>query len=197
MNFVTRAINILAQPKAELQRAAVEPATTASLITGYALLLAALPAVGNLLGTLLFAGPYLGDRIVWTLVESILLFLLRDLGLTLLIGVIATALAPNFGGQANKVGGMKLAVYAATPIWLMSFLASLLPNETLHYLLLIIGFAYAGYLLFLGCRPFLAVPDAQAPAVAGILAIIWLVAYILVGTILSRIVYSGSYYYRR
>jgi hypothetical protein len=197
MNFVTRAINVLAQPKLELHRAAAEPATTSSLILGYALLLAALPAVGNLLGTLLFAGSYLGSWIAWTLVESLFLFLLRDLGLTILIGVIAAALAPNFGGQNNKVGGMKLAVYAATPIWLVSALGALLPNETLYYLLLIIGFGYAAYLVYVGCRPLLAIPDAQAPAVAGIITVIWLVLYILIGALLSRIVYSGTYYSRR
>ena len=70
MNFVTRSINILTQPKAEMARAGAEPATTASLIAGYAALLAVLPALGTLLSSIIFSGgslnSWIPDRGRWT-----------------------------------------------------------------------------------------------------------------------------------
>lgn len=189
MNFVQRAIGVVTQPKTELPRAAAEPATNGSLIGGYAAILAALPAIGALLGMLLAAGRMLGYVIGSFLVSAILIYLLRDLGVTILVGVILAALAPNFGGQANKINAMKLAVYAATPIWIMGFLAGLLVfgGPALSYLLTFLAFGYAGYLIYLGCRPMLGVPDNQAPAVAGVTTVIWLVLYIIVQVIVQQI----------
>jgi hypothetical protein len=137
------------------------------------------------------AGAALSYLIGPTLVMAVLLYALRDLGLTLLIGIILAALAPNFGGQNNKMGGMKLAVYAATPIWIAGLLAGVLGFlGGVVYLLLLLAFAFAGYLIYLGCRPLLGVPEKQAPVVAGITAVIWLVLYFVVEQIVSRIFLS-------
>jgi hypothetical protein len=195
MSFVTRAINVLTQPKAELYRAAAEPATTGGLIGGYAALLAALPALGRLLSDIIESGSYLSTYIGKILGLSLLLYIVRDLGLAVLMGFIAAALAPNFGGFNNQLGAMKLALYAATPIWLTSFIGGLLSFAVpeLGAILVVIGFGYAGYLLYVGCRPLLGVPDAQAPAVAGILTIIWLVLYFVVAAIFVRIFWGSGY----
>lgn len=200
MNFVQRSIGILTQPKVEFPKAAAEPATTGGLIGGYAAILAALPALGALLGLLLFAGRALGYIIGPTLLALVLWYALRDLGLTIVMGIIAAALAPSFGGQRDSGGAMKLVIYAATPIWIAGFLGALLApvSGALFYLLLLAGFAYAGYLIYLGCRAALGVPEQQAGAVAGILTVIWLVLYFVVNMIVERIflsaMFSGSGY---
>lgn len=198
MNFVTRAINLITQPKAELSRASAEPATIGGLVFGYALILAALPAIGSLLSSIIHSGGGMSDWIVRELIFSVLMFVVRDLGLTILIGIIAAALAPNFGGRKDNVSGVKMAVYAATPIWLLAFLGALLVPivPELNYLFLIIGFGYAGFLIYLSCGPMLGVPEAQAPAFTGVVTIIWLVLYFLVNALLTRIIYSGFYYRR-
>lgn len=203
MNFVQRAIGVLSKPQVELPRAAAEPATTGGLIGGYAAILAALPAIGIFFATLLTVGRYggLGAMIGPVLLLILLTYALRDLGLTILVGLAAPALAPSLGGQKNAIGGMKLAVYAATPIWVAGFVGALLGAlaGALYWLLLIAGFGYAGYIIFLACRPLLGVPEQQAPAFAGILTVGWLVLFVVTEMIVSNIfismMFRGSYGY--
>lgn len=192
MSFVTRATNLLTQPKPELARAASEPTTTAGLFTGYAAILALLPAIGALLALLLFAGSAISYFLGQTLVLLVLTYLVRDLGLTFGIGLLINALAANFGGQKNSLNAMKLAVYAATPIWIAGFLFALLAFALggIGYLILLLGFGFAGYIIYLGCGPLLGVPQNQAPVLAGILTVVWLVLYIVVERLLSNLFLS-------
>ena len=196
MSFITRAMGVVTQPKNELPRAAAEPSTTGGLIGGYAAILAALPSLGALLGVVLLAGAALGYIIGPTLVGLVLTYLLRDLGLTIGIGFAAAALAPSFGGQNNTVNGIKLAVYAATPIWILGFIGALLMGlapqlAALNWLFIIAGFAYAGYIIYLGARPLLGVTEQQAPVIAAILTIGWLVLYFVVNMIITNIIFSS------
>lgn len=190
MNFVQRAINLITQPKAELARAAVEPATQAGLISGYAAIVGLLPTVGRLLGVLLLAGSAFGSGIIYLIIMLAFLYVLVDVGVPVAMGMILAALAPNLGGQRNNIGGLKLAVYAATPIWAALFVANLLifTLTPLPWLFAIIGFGYAGYLLYLGAGPMLGIPSQQAPAFAAIGAIAWLVLHILIGYIVKAII---------
>ena len=188
MNPINRAIAVLSQPRPAMSAAAGEPATTGSLIGGYAAILALLPAIGALLALVLFAGAALGYIIGSMLVLLVLVYALRDLGLTILMGVIINALAPAMGGRKDGVGALKLAVYAATAIWVASFLYALLaPLGAIAYLVLLAGFGFAGFLLYLGCGPILGVPQAQAAAFAGATTVIWLVLYIVVEQLLQQI----------
>ena len=196
MSFISRAMGVLTQPKTELPRAAAEPSTTGGLIGGYAAIMAALPAIGTLLGAVLLAGAALSYIIGPTLVLIVLTYLLRDLGLTIGVGFALAALAPSFGGQRNNVNGVKLAVYAATPIWILGFIGALLTGlapqlYSLNYLFLLAGFGYAGYIIYLGARPMLGVTDQQAPVVAGIGTIAWLVLYFVVNTIIMNVFVSS------
>jgi hypothetical protein len=155
-------------------------------------LLAALPALGMLFALILFAGGSLASGIGYALILLLLLYLLRDLGLTLLMGMVAKPLSKAFGGSGDGMNAMKLAVYAATPIWIAGFIFALLAPlvGSLAYLLLLAGFAYAGYILYLGSGPLLAVPQAQAPIFAGIMTVTWLILWFLANDLVSRIVLS-------
>lgn len=195
MNPFSRALNVLTQPRVELTRAAAEPTNSAAVIGGYAAIFAALPFIGRLLSDIIDHSTNLGSWLGYTIGLCLLLFLLRDLGVPILVGLLAGALAPNFGGMRNPTGAMKLVMYAGTPVWLMTLVGALLgfAVPVLGVILVLIGFGYAGFLLYLGCRPLLAVPDAQAPAVAGILTAVWLVLYFVVAAILVRILYGAGY----
>jgi hypothetical protein len=192
MNLIERARAILTRPKLGIAGTAAEPATTSSLVSGYAALLAALPALGMLFALILFAGGSLASGIGYALILLLLLYLLRDLGLTLLMGMVAKPLSKAFGGSGDGMNAMKLAVYAATPIWIAGFIFALLAPlvGSLAYLLLLAGFAYAGYILYLGSGPLLAVPQAQAPIFAGIMTVTWLILWFLANDLVSRIVLS-------
>jgi hypothetical protein len=192
MNLIERARAILTRPKLGIAGTAAEPATTSSLVSGYAALLASLPALGMLFALILFAGGSLASGIGYALILLLLLYLLRDLGLTLLMGMVAKPLSKAFGGSGDGMNAMKLAVYAATPIWIAGFIFALLAPlvGSLAYLLLLAGFAYAGYILYLGSGPLLAVPQAQAPIFAGIMTVTWLILWFLANDLVSRIVLS-------
>ena len=188
MNPINRAIAVLTQPRPALSAAAGEPATTGSLIGGYAAILALLPAIGALLGLVLFAGSALGYIIGSMLVLLVLMYALRDLGVAVLMGVIMNALAPAMGGRKDSVGALKLAVYAATAIWAAGFLYGLLaPLGAIGLLVLLAGFGLAGFLIYLGCGPMLGVPQPQAAAFAAVSTIIWLVLYFVVEQLLQQI----------
>lgn len=192
MNFISRAIAVLSSPAPTLSKAAGEPATTQSLVVGYAAPMSALPALAMLVLTLVRVGGLLGSVIVNLILMFVATWLIRDLGVAVAIGLGLAALAPNFGGRKDNVAAMKLAVYAATPIWvaalIMVLLVFLLPSlGGLAYLILLAGFGYAGYIIYVGCGPMLGVPQNQAPVVAGIATIAWLVLYFVAEQIIARV----------
>jgi hypothetical protein len=192
MSPVKRAIGVLTKSRPTLAASAQEPATTASLFTGYALLIAALPAIGSLLALLLFAGSALGYILVQSLILLLLMYALREIGVTFLTGLVAGALAPRLGGQDNAVGAMKLVVYAATAIFVAGFLAAVLGPAVpeLSLLLRLAGFGFAGYLLYVGSGPLLGVPQNQAAIFAGVLTVIWFILYLIAEWIIMRLFVS-------
>lgn len=198
MNPISRAISVLTTPAPAMTKAAGETATTQGLIVGYVAPLSALPAVTMLVLTLLRVGGLLGSIIVNLILMLIATWLIRDLGVTVLIGLGLAALAPNFGGRKDSVNAMKLAVYAGTPIWIAAFLMVLLVSLVptlggLAYIVLLAGFAFAGYIIYVGCGPLLGVPQNQAPVVAGVATLAWLVLYFIAEQIVTRI-FVGSVY---
>jgi hypothetical protein len=195
MNPINRAVAILTRPRPTFAASAPEPATLATLFQGYALPLAALPAIGSLLALLLFAGSAIGSILVPTLVVLLLMFALRDVGVTFLMGRIAGALAPRLGGRREVVGAMKLMVYAATAIWIAGFLGALLRpvSPELSILLLFAGFGLAGYLISVGSGPLLGVPQDRAPILAILLTIIWFGIYLTAEWIIMRLYVSLLY----
>ena len=115
--LVARVKGILLQPKTEWLKIDGEFATTKSLFTRYAMILAAIGPVCSLLGGQLM--PIMGMKlsIVGAIVVALVSYGMSLLGV-FLVGLIINALAPNFGGTANKVQAMKLAVYSWTAAWL-------------------------------------------------------------------------------
>jgi hypothetical protein len=192
MNIISRPINILTRPKAELAAAEAEPASTGSLIT-YAAILGIAIIVGALLNGLMVGGRYFaGSFMVSAIVTGLLAFAIT-IGLLLLVSVIANALAPNFGGISNSLSAMKMVIYAATPVLLVGLLQFL--PIALYILLSLAAFGYAGYLLYLGSIQLMKVPAASAAGFTAVVMVIWIVlsmivSLVLVGVLLS--VFIGS-----
>lgn len=197
MNPISRAISVLTAPGPAMNKAAGEPATTQGLVTGYAAVVGALPALTGLILTLVTLGSLIRHAIVSTILTTLAYYVLRDVGVTIVIGLGLAALAPNFGGRKDSVNAMKLAVYAGTSIWiagaLMALLTWLVPTlGGLAYIILLLGFAYAGYILYVGAGPMLGVPKEQAAVVAGIGAIAWIVLYFIVEQIILRVAVGSA-----
>ena len=140
-NLVQRVQNILLKPAAEWAVIDGEPATPQGLMTGYACILAAIPAVAGFLGQFLFTHSLIGGAIF-----AVLGYVL-SLVAVYVESIIINALAPSFGATANPTQALKAAVYANTAAWVAG-VANIIP--ILGGLIALAGFAYSCYLLYLG-----------------------------------------------
>ena len=179
--LVARVKGILLQPKSEWLKIDGEFATTKSLFTRYAMILAAIGPVCSLLGGQLM--PIMGVKlsIVGAIVVALVSYGMSLLGVFLL-GLIINALAPNFGGTANKVQAMKLAVYSWTAAWLAGVFG-LIP---MLGVLAILGL-YSFYLLYLGLPMLMKVPADKAVGYFIVTVILGLVMTFIINAIVGMI----------
>jgi hypothetical protein len=99
------------------------------------------------------------------------------------LAVIIESLAPNFGGQANRVQALKVAGYSYTASWVAGF-AQILPG--LYALFALAGAIYSIFLLYLGLPSTMKVVPEQAGGYTAVIAIIalvvgWVIALIAGG----------------
>lgn len=184
MNLVQRAINIITQPRPEWGRIDAEPASTMGLFTGYAVILALLPLIGTVLAGLLFGGVlgftyFLVSGVVGYIVSLAVLFLMI---------IIANALAPNFGGVRSDVSAAKLLIFAATPIWLAGLL-NFIPG--INIIVMLVGFGFAAYLLYLGSTIVMKIPADKAGGYTAVVIVIWIVISFILTAILATVVLSA------
>ena len=179
--LVARVKGILLQPKTEWLKIDGEFATTKSLFTRYAMILAAIGPVCSLLGGQLM--PIMGVKlsIVGAIVVALVSYGMSLLGVFLL-GLIINALAPNFGGTANKVQAMKLAVYSWTAAWLAGVFG-LIP---MLGILAILGL-YSFYLLFVGLPILMKVPEDKKVGYFIVTVIAGVVMYFVISAIVGAI----------
>ena len=178
MSIVDRAKGILLTPKTEWPIIAAEPATTGSVIT-YAAILALIPLVASVLGAVLFVGR-LGLGINLVLASAVISYLI-GLGILFVMGIIAAALAPSFDGQNSQIQGLKLIVYAATPVYVAGVL-QIIPG--LNIIASLVGLAYGIYLIYLGARPVVGVPEVKSGGYTAVIVIIWLILQLVVSAII-------------
>lgn len=172
--LIQRVQDILLRPSPTWDVIDGEVATTKSLFTGYACILAAIPAVAGLIGGLLML--HLG---LFSIVTTIVTYVL-GLVAVFLLGLIIDALAPSFGGTKNPVQAMKLAVYASTPGWVAGIL-NLVPWIAI---LAFIAMLYGVYLLYLGIPKLMKSPQSQAIGYTAVAVVVALVLQIIIGVIL-------------
>jgi hypothetical protein len=179
--LVARVKGILLQPKSEWLKIDGEFATTKSLFTRYAMILAAIGPVCSLLGGQLM--PIMGMKlsIVGAIVVALVSYGMSLLGVFLL-GLIINALAPNFGGTANRVQAMKLAVYSWTAAWLAGVFG-LIP---MLGILAILGL-YSFYLLFVGLPILMKVPEDKKVGYFIVTVIAGVVMYFIISAIVGAI----------
>lgn len=153
MDIVARAKGLILDPQAEWRSIAAERTGPAFLIAKYVAILAAVPALCGLIGSLI-----LGARIVPSLLFAAASYLLTLVAVCV-EAVLIDALAPMFGGQRNFQNAFKLAAYFPTAYW---FAAIFFAVPVLSVLVLL-GL-YSFYLLRVGLPLLMRVPSEQAIA---------------------------------
>lgn len=185
MNLVDRVKRILTSPQAEWEIIDQEPTTPAQLFTGYAMPLAAIGPIAQIIGysvfgiSVPFAGTYripLGSAITSALATYVL-----SLAGTYVLGLIIDALAPTFSGQRSQIQALKLAVFSSTAAWIAGIFY-LVPALSL---LAVLGL-YSAYLLYLGLPIVMKSPRDKAVAYTVVVIVAAIVLFLLIGMIAGR-----------
>ena len=158
MALVDRVKNILLSPRTEWPVIDAEPATVASLYTGYIMPLAAIPVICQTIGmTIPLIGTHYRTPIVSAITSAAVLYVFGLIAV-FIVALIVDGLAPTFGGTKNQVQALKVVAYSYTASW-VGGVFSLVPA------LGIIGFLfalYSLYLLYLGLPVLMKSPPDKA-----------------------------------
>jgi hypothetical protein len=184
--LLARVKNILTTPKTEWALIDAEPATVNGLYTGYACILAGIPAIATLVGGQLFGQGAFGVTFRPPLIGAIVATVI-SYGLSLLLvyvlALIIDALAPSFDGAKDKLKALKVAVYASTAGWVAGVFA-LLPALSP---LAILGGLYGLYLLYLGLPVLMKAPQAKALGYTAVTVIVAIVLSIAVSAVVGAV----------
>jgi hypothetical protein len=177
-------------PKAEWPVVAAEPETTAGLYRNYIVILAAIGPIAAFLGTMLFMTA-LGFAFSAGFVALLVTYLLT-LGAVYVFALIINVLAPAFGGQKDQVQALKTAAYAMTPGFVAG-VGQLMPF--LGTLVMLAGFVYSIYLLYLGLPHTMKAPAEKAGGYTAVVVIVelvltWICALLIFG-IMGRGMWGG------
>jgi uncharacterized protein YqgC (DUF456 family) len=188
--IVARIKAILLSPLTEWPKIAVEPATVGGLYTGYVMPLAAISPVCTLIHGLVFGygiGPlHFRPSVGSALSQAVLHYVLSLIGV-FVMALIIDALAPRFGGQADRLQAMKVAAYSATAGWIAGIF-SLIPGLGI---LGLVGL-YSLFLLYLGLPRVMRAPEAKALPYTALVMIAAVVLYLVIGVIGFRLAGLGA-----
>ncbi len=189
MSIVTRAMNMITNPKAEWDVIASEPASVGGLFTSYAMILALLPVIGSVvfLGLLgMGAGALPGMTMGIGLVGGMAVVgYVIGLALLWIMSFIINAITPSFNGKQDMTQATKLMIHAATPTWLAGLLGGI---PIVGALLGLAAIAYVVYLIYLGVGPILQIPQDKVAGMTVVTVLIYIVLWFVLTIVISGIV---------
>jgi ABC-type multidrug transport system fused ATPase/permease subunit len=178
VGLVERVQNILMKPAAEWDVIEAEPATVQGLYTGYACILAAIPAVATMIQVAVF-----GHSPVLAVISGVIGYVLALVGLYL-VAFIINALASSFGATANQIQAFKLATYANTAGWVAGA-ANIIP--AVGGLISLVGAIYGLYLLYIGLPKLMKSPADKTTAYFIVTLVVAFVVYFVVAIVVGII----------
>jgi hypothetical protein len=189
--LIARVQAILLRPKTEWEVIEVEPATTQGLYVGYACILAAIPAIANLIGRQVFGYGAFGityhPALIGSIVGAIVTYILSLISVFVLALVI-DALAPSFDGQKNQIQALKVAVYSSTAGWVAGIFGLFPPLAILAAL----GGLYGLYLLYLGLPRLMKAPESKALGYTAVTVVVAIVLFVIVGAVVAAVGGMGT-----
>jgi len=179
-SIVDRAKRILVEPKTEWERIDGEPATVGSIFTSWVVILAAIPAIATLVGSLVFGYRFFGivyrPPIVTAVGTAIVQYVL-SLVSVFVLSLVIDALAPTFGGTKNNVQATKVAAYSMTAGWIAG-IVNIIPQLAI---LGVIGGLYSIYLLYLGLPRLMKAAADKAAVYTAAVIVAAIVLYFVIG----------------
>jgi hypothetical protein len=175
--LIARVQNILMKPAAEWDVIDGEPATVGGLYTGYACILAAIPAIATVLQGLLFA-----HSLVLGVVLGVLTYVASLAGV-FIMALIIDALAPSFGAQKSQIQALKLTVYSYTASWV----AGILTIVPILGLLAGLAGLYGLYIMYLGLPKLMKSPADKTVGYFVVSIVVAIVVNIIIGVIIASV----------
>ncbi|MCP4146908.1 MAG: YIP1 family protein [bacterium] len=190
--IIKRVINIITKPNDEWEKIKDESKSINDMFTGYAMILAAIPAVAGFIGWIAIgkAVPFYGmSRLPF---GRGLLFLIMtyavSLGSVYLMAFIIDALSSSFNASKNLPESMKVAIYSSTPAWVAGVF-NLVP--VLAIIAMVAGF-YSLYLLYLGIKKVKNPPADKATGYFVVVIIAQIIVAFVIAAIVSSVVFVGG-----
>ncbi len=187
-----RAKAILLKPKDEWSVISAEQTSIGEMFVGYALILAAIPAIAQFLRSVLFGYGAFGfsykPGFTASLVAGISQYVLSLISVAI-IALIADFVVTKFDGQANRNAAFKLAIYGSTAAWL-SGVFQLIPGLGV---LALLGL-YSLYLVYVGLTPLMQVPREKALTCTIVILLAVLVVNLAAAAVLAPVsaIFGGS-----
>lgn len=191
-SIITRAQQILLDPKGTWPRIEAEPATPASLFNPYLFVIAAVSAVATFISLSLIGVGGFGVRIRVPLFTGIVQMIVGfglSLAIVYLMSLLINALAPTFGGQKNALNALKLAVYASTAS-LLGAVLGLLPY--IGWLLSLAAALYSIYLIYTGLPVLMKNPPGNSILYTLLLMVAGFVLMLILTLVMSVFMPSGD-----
>jgi len=161
LHVIERAKCILIQPKSEWDKIEHEPATIPDLLKNYVALLAAIPSICGLIGSILFGNSYMGHifrpSFMGALSSALTGYVMSFVSVVVLSYVI-DFLAPTFQGTRNIIQAFKLATYSMTAGWVVG-LFSIIPA---HGFIAGLAGLYSLYVFYIGLPKLMKTPADQS-----------------------------------
>jgi hypothetical protein len=188
-SLVSRVQAILMTPSAEWDKIEAEPATVQGLFTGYACILAAIPAIAQLIGSFIpicVLGVCVHRNPIFAVIGAVVAYVIGLIGVYI-TALIADELAPSFGGTKNRIAALKLIIYSWTAAWLAGIFA-ILP------ILAVLGILglYSFFLLYRGAPKLMKVPQDKEFGYIAVTLIIAFVVFAIIGVISGMVVGMGA-----
>jgi hypothetical protein len=177
MSLIQRVQDILLRPRQTWPVIAAEPADTASLYSGYVVVLAAVPALATFIGLTL-----LGLPILVGLLQLVIGYVL-SLVMVYVLALIVDALAPTFAGTKSPIDALKLVAYGSTA----GFLGGLFNLIPFLAVLGLLAAAYSIYLIYTGLPVLMKCPPEKAAAYTAVVIVCGIVAMVVLGAITSLV----------
>jgi hypothetical protein len=187
-SLVTRAINILTKPNTEWVAIEAEQASNGKLIGGYAAILAVLAPIFSFLYILVSGASALFFHLPMLMIMTLVLMYVMALAVPVAVGFIMDALTPQLGGTKSNNNAMKLVIYSGTAYWVGAVGLILSP-----WLWLVLGVAYAGYLLWVGTPILMKTAADKTPVFVGAAIGIWVVVYAILNVIFTNILTNMAF----
>lgn len=186
MDLVGRAKSIILKPSQTWPEIKEEKTTISELYTSYAMILAAIPAVAQLIGYSLIGHSILGAHIRWGIgrafSHAILFYILSLVGVYV-VALITDALAPSFGSKKNILNAFKTVVYSMTPGWVAGIFYIIPSLSILAFLAALYGL----YLFYLGLPALMETPKEKSVGYVIVVIVVTIIVYVVIGTITGAI----------